>query len=302
MRGALRDPVRTHLALIVVDVRFVTCAELPVSDLDTPLLTAALRDKGATVAIDDWRDTAVDWRSARLTMLRSPWDYVDAVDDFIVWIRRTGTVTQLWNPAALVEWNLHKSYLLELAARGAPMVPAVVLLHDTAASLDGISDARGWNTVVVKPAIGAGGLGAGRFDVGDPNGQAHLDELLTRGDALVQPYVASVVTAGELSVVVIDGVPSHVVRKSPDDGDYRVGEHWGGRAELAVATDGAAELAVRVCAELPEHPLYARVDMLRVGDFWQVLEVEVTEPSLYLDLAPPSATETLVRAVLARLG
>ena len=70
---------------------------------------------------------------------------------------------------------------------------------------------------------------------------------------------------------------------------------------VAHANDAATELAVRVCAALPEPSLYARVDMLRAGDLWQILEVEATEPSLFLDLAPPDATDALVRAVMARL-
>ncbi len=284
-----------------VDVRLVTSAQLPVDDLDTPLLAAALRGAGATVDLGDWRDPTMDWGSARLTVLRSPWDYVEAVDDFVAWVRATGVVTQLWNRPALVEWNVHKAYLLELGARGAPVVPTVVLLHDTA-SLDAICDPRGWNTVVLKPAVGSGAQGAGRFEVGDPDGQGHLDALLARGDALVQPFVSSVATDGELSVVLIDGVPTHAVRKAPDAGDYRVQEEWGGRTELTALTESASELAVRVCAVLPDPPLYARVDLLRAGDQWQVLEVEVTEPSLFLDRAPPEATDALVGAVMSRLG
>src|SRR4051812_6396692 len=204
--------------MTTVDVRLVTGADLPVPDTDIPLLAAALQDAGLTVAVDAWRDPAVDWHSARLTMLRSPWDYVDVVDEFLAWMQTAGSVTQLWNPPGLVAWNVHKSYLLDLGARGAPIVPTIVLLHGTAASLDGICDARGWNTVVAKPAVGIGGHGAGRFEVGDPAGQQHLDELLARGDALVQPYLASVAAAGELAVVLFDGVASHAVCKRPDTG------------------------------------------------------------------------------------
>src|SRR5437588_6792814 len=131
--------------MISVDVRLVTCAELPVEDPDTPLLTTALRAAGATVELTDWRDPAVDWSDARLTMLRSPWDYMDALDEFVAWIRKAGGLTQLWNPPALVEWNVHKAYLLDLENRGAPVVPTRVLLRHTAASLDAICDAQGWN-------------------------------------------------------------------------------------------------------------------------------------------------------------
>src|SRR6478672_4690248 len=108
--------------MISVDVRLVTCAHLSVEDRDTPVVATALRSAGASVDVADWRDAGVDWSSGRLTVLRSPWDYVDAVDDFVSWTRETGAVTQLWNPPALVEWNVHKAYLLDLGTRGAPVV------------------------------------------------------------------------------------------------------------------------------------------------------------------------------------
>jgi glutathione synthase/RimK-type ligase-like ATP-grasp enzyme len=177
-----------------------------------------------------------------------------------------------------------------------------VLLHGSAASLDGLCDARGWNTVVCKPAVGSGALGSGRFDVGDARGQAHLDALLATGDVLVQPFVPTVTSAGELSVVLIDGAVTHALRKVPGPGDYRVQEEWGGHTEVVVPSAGAAELATRVCELLPAAPMYARVDLLENRGLWQVLEVEVTEPSLWLDHAPPAATERFAAAVMARLG
>jgi glutathione synthase/RimK-type ligase-like ATP-grasp enzyme len=285
----------------VVDVRLVTCAVLPAPDPDTALLTDALRGLGADVDVRDWRDPAVDWGEATVTVIRSPWDYVDAHDEFVAWIRTTGAATELWNPPALLEWNTHKSYLLDLEARGAPVVPTVILLQGTAASLDAICDARGWNTVVVKPAVGVGAYGSGRFDVGDAGGQAHLDARLEAGDVLVQPFVPSVQTDGELAVIVIDGVVTHAVRKWPRAGEYRVHEEYGGRNAFVDAGDAAAELARRVCSILPAQPLYARIDLLESQGLWHVLEVEATEPSLWLDLAPRAATERFAAAVMSRL-
>ena len=105
-------------------VRFVTCAELPAPDPDTPRRDATLEAQGVHVDIADWRAADVDSSDTPLTVVRSPWDYVDAYDDFLAWIRATGAVTDLWNPPALLEWNVHKSYLLDLAdARGTRLFP-----------------------------------------------------------------------------------------------------------------------------------------------------------------------------------
>jgi glutathione synthase/RimK-type ligase-like ATP-grasp enzyme len=273
-----------------------------VPDLDTPILGDALVASGARVDVADWRDPSVDWSNASVTMLRSPWDYVHHLDEFIAWAERVNAVSELWNPLELVRWNTHKSYLLELQARGAPIVPTVVLVAGSAASLDAICDVQGWKVMVVKPAIASGSDGARRGEVGDVTLQAHLDALLARADVLVQPYVASVEREGEMSVVLFDGLFSHALRKRPEAGDYRVQEHHGGTTELVDATPGVVELAERVCGVLPTPTLYARIDLVSLGDQWHVIEAEVTEPSLWLDLAPAAATHRLAGELLARVA
>jgi hypothetical protein len=301
LRRAVRNHVRGARALNPIDVRLVTCASHPSPDPDTPLLAAALTGAGYAVDVADWRDGGVDWSAARVTVIRSPWDYVDHLDEFLSWAARVSDVSDLWNPLALVRWNTHKAYLLDLHERGAPVVPTVVLLGGSAASLDGICDVRGWNSVVVKPAVASGGRGAQRVRVGEPDAQAHLDELLQAGDVLVQQYVPDIESQGEWSVVLVDGQLGHVLRKRPADGDYRVHEEWGGYTERVEPSAGLAELATRVCAVLPTPALYARIDIVSLAGQWHVMEVEATEPSLWLHLAPDT-TELLAGAIEARVS
>jgi glutathione synthase/RimK-type ligase-like ATP-grasp enzyme len=284
------------------DVRLVTCAVLPAPDPDTHRLADALQRAGVTVEIADWRDSTVDWATARVTMLRSPWDYVQHLAEFLGWADHVATVSALWNPAGLVRWNTHKAYLLELGALGAPVVPMVMLTQGGAAAVDGIADAQGWNAVVVKPAVGVGAIGAGRFDVGDPAAQAHLDALLAGGDVIVSQYAEAIETDGEISIMLFDGDPTHAVRKRPAAGDYRIHERYGGDLEATDASPALVELAQRVWGGLPVPALYARVDVVPVADRWHVIEVEVTEPRLFLEYGPDAATTRLVDAVMARLG
>ena len=210
------------------DVRLVTAAVLPVPDPDLGRLQRALTARTVDVDVAKWHDPTVDWSDTPVTVLRSPWDYVDRLDEFLAWVASRGTCDRVWNPPALVRWNTHKAYLLELAAPGVPVVPTVVLARGSAAALAGIADAEGWNAVVVKPAVAVGAGGAGRFDVGDGAGQEHLDALLVDGDVLVQPYVSEIEREGEVSVVMFDGRATHAVRKTPAAGDFRIHEHHGG--------------------------------------------------------------------------
>ena len=99
-----------------------------------------------------------------------------------------------------------------------------------------------------------------------------------------------------------DGDPTHAVRKRPAAGDYRIHERYGGDLDAIEASAALVELARRVWAGLPEPALYARVDVVLLGELWHVMEVEVTEPRLYLEYGPDAATARLVGAVMARLG
>jgi hypothetical protein len=57
-----------------------------------------------------------------------------------------------------------------------------------------------------------------------------------------------------------------------------------------------------VVGVLPTPTLYARIDLVSIAEQWHVIEAEVTEPSLWLDLAPPAATNRLADALLSRVA
>ena len=100
------------------DVALATCLNLPEPDADLEPLLGALRAAGVSVEALAWDDPEADFASARVTLLRSTWNYSERPAAFRAWIDRTATLTSLWNPAEVVRWNAHKSYLLDLQARG----------------------------------------------------------------------------------------------------------------------------------------------------------------------------------------
>jgi O-ureido-D-serine cyclo-ligase len=135
--------------------------------------------------------------------------------------------------------------------------------------------------------------------------------------AMVQPFHASVDSAGETAVLCIDGAPAHALRKRavlrPDE-VAPVRDDELGAAEIMydpglVTADVAAEdeldLAARVVAEIRRRfdylPLYARVDMIRdrVGAPI-LLELEAIEPNFYLDQVP-ATTAIVADAIVKRL-
>jgi glutathione synthase/RimK-type ligase-like ATP-grasp enzyme len=122
---------------------------------------------------------------------------------------------------------------------------------------------------------------------------------------MLQPYLANVELEGELSVIVIDGEPTHAVQKIPVPGDYRVQDDYGASDKLVPLADDLRELAAVTLATteviLGTRLLYARVDALRMPDSGLVLnELEIVEPSLFFRHGRHAATR-LSDALLARV-
>ncbi|HEY1693837.1 MAG TPA: hypothetical protein VGG39_16835 [Polyangiaceae bacterium] len=285
-----------------LDVALATCVTLPEPDVDLAPLLEALRLAGIATEALGWDDPASEERfaGARLTILRSTWNYSLRPADFLAWVDRVAARSRMHNAPATIRWNTHKSYLLDLEARGVPVVPTHLVRRGAQASLTDVLRERGWSEVVVKPAVSGGSretIRVGRSDV--DRGEAHLRSLTTREDALVQPYLASVEGPGERAIVWIDGAPTHAVRKSP----RFLGDAESVSAAVPIAPDEAslAERAVAAAEASTGSLLYARVDVARDerGDP-RIMELELVEPSLFFAQAP-HALARYVAAVKARL-
>ncbi len=275
-------------------IALATCAEIPdLYDDDEPL-RAALLARGADVVPAVWDDAGRDWAAYDLVVIRSTWDYHERRDAFVAWAR---SVPRLANAATVVEWNTDKTYLRELAEAGLPVVPTAWVTAP--ASLSDVAGGHGWGEVVVKPAVSAGARNTLRCLRTDAEGQALLDRIVAEGTAMVQPYLDAVEGYGERSLLFVEGAFTHAVRRNPalsTEGEERFD------ARLVEATPDELRLARNVLALVPEPPLYARVDMVPGPDGSPVLmELEVTEPQLFLRFSEPAAA-ALADAVVARAG
>ncbi|WP_052207505.1 ATP-grasp domain-containing protein [Sinomonas humi] len=241
-----------------------------------------------------WDDPSVDWAQADAVAIRSAWDYHERLPEFLRWARGIAGVTHLLNGADAVAWSSDKAYLLDLARVGVPIVPTMQPERVSAGLAE--SFAR-WGSVVVKPRVGAGGSGVTVLDappsLNATRAGCHESGCRTYDDGtwLAQPHVPSVHTLGESSVFVFGGVPVTQVDKTAR------------RRAVALDADraGVAAAAVQAAAwSIGRLPDYARVDLLNWQGRWCVSELELIEPSLYLDVEPSNAQHfaALVRECL----
>jgi glutathione synthase/RimK-type ligase-like ATP-grasp enzyme len=287
----------THIAL-------ATCADLPDGDEDALLLMAALDEQGIKASWQVWTDPTVDWARFDTVVVRSTWDYTRRRDEFLDWAANVGAQVSLANPGDVLRWSSDKIYLRDLAALDVPIVPTAFFAPGEAVTFPS-------GEFVVKPSVGAGSRGAGRFGPDRPDAaREHAAMLHEAGlTVLVQPNLAEVDTAGETALVYFGGEFSHAVRKAPmlaaiaaydlAQDDLFVPERITPRnpsaAELALGSDVLAAAGRVHSREL----LYARVDLLPSADGPVLIELELCEPSLFLSYDEKAATR-LARALATR--
>ena len=280
------------------DVVLVTGAEMPVPDTESPLLVRALAKLGLRAEVWVWCEPH-EWSAPALVVCRTPWDYFGRAREFLAWADTAASAARLENCASLVRWNAHKSYLVELAGAGLPVVPTT-LLPQGAGEAEQAAALTGREELVVKPAIGGGALGTRRGQAADPALAAHLSGLLADGDTLVQPLITTVAQEGEVSLIYFDGALSHVVRKVPATGDFRVQPQYGGAVLAHTATREELATGESVLANVPGLPAYARIDLVSGPAGPLLMEAELIEPFLFLDTFAP-ATDRFAAVLAGRV-
>lgn len=288
-----------------LSVAVATCATPPEADEDEAPLLGALARAGVQVSLLPWdssdpsgpAEAPLAGHTPDLVLVRSTWNYAQSLPAFLAWLDAVARVTPVWNPLSVLRRNVDKLYLRDLAARGVPVVPTAFVDRGSKASLGEVCAANGFDdVVVVKPRVSAGSWNTARFTAAERTlGDAALQALVGERDMMVQPYVRSVDARGERSVVVLDGAPSHAVRKSP---------RFSGDAESVTRVeldDDERAFAMRVlegALEPGETLLYARVDTARdERGALMLMELELVEPSLFFTHAP-EALPGFVRAVV----
>lgn len=281
-------------------IAIATCSAYPGLKGCDEMLREALRGRGCEAELAIWDGDGIDWGAFQLCLVRSTWDYHDKYEEFLAWTRRVEAATALHNPADLITWNSDKRYLRELGEAGVPTVPTLWVERDSGIALASELAARGWEEAVIKPVVDLGARNLHR--VQSEEAQDALAAVLERQEAMVQPFLPSLVTEGELSLIYIEGKFSHAVRKHPAEGDFRVQSIWGGTVGPAKPDLQQVEVAERALAQLDKPPLYARVDLVTdLKGKPALIELELIEPNLYLS-TDRAAAGRLANAVLHRLS
>jgi glutathione synthase/RimK-type ligase-like ATP-grasp enzyme len=281
----------------------LSCEDLTDFVVDDDLLLEPFKQQGWDTEFVPWSAQGVDWRAYDAAIIRATWDYTHHLAPFLAVLRDIEAAgVPLFNPYRVIEWNAHKKYLIELEAKGVPIVPTRVYsqVHDV--PLESLFDAFATDELIIKPMVSAGAIKTYRFTQEQlPGLRDRFNTELDGLDLMVQPFVDSLLRQGEYSLFYFNGVLSHTIVKEPQPGDFRVQEEWGGIINPTQPTPDMLAVGEAVLAVLPEVCLYARVDIVQADNGqWQVMEVELIEPSLYFRMNEQSPAR-FVQAFLERV-
>ena len=272
---------------------------------DDQLLVNELRRRGHQVSAIVWGADAsrLPERFDRV-IIRSPWDYMDSDElrrGFLRWLEdlaATGVCVENEPPVML--WLMDKSYLLDFAAVGVPIVPTQLIPAGGSFDLEAFVEQYG--AAIIKPAVSAAGAGL-EFLPDRQTARSFQQEFAgccQRGAQLVQPFLPEIQTNGEWSLVYFGGDFSHGVHKLPARGQIMVHAERGGSLRFADPPAVVRQIGDRAAAAVPRAfanrgdrscrmPLYLRIDIIETAGGGLLSECEGVEPELFFRARPGSA-------------
>jgi glutathione synthase/RimK-type ligase-like ATP-grasp enzyme len=268
------------------------------------LLQGAFAPYGVKIEPVFWQDSGQDWAAFSAVLPLLAWNYPQQQALFLARLQEIEAAgTMLLNEGHVLRANMDKSYLYDLATRGAPVPSTLMVEACTPSAILSSFDALAADEIIIKPRIGAGAWRQARLKRGQDVPPA---ELLPPEGALIQPFLPHVADEGELSMLFFGAQFSHALIKQPKAGDYRTQGQFGAVETGIDAPDGALEAAYAILKATDNLDLtYARVDLVRGPDQnWLLMELELIEPWLYLKLDRQGGhhgAKLLAQAVMARL-
>lgn len=259
--------------------------------LEDRLVVEALRAEGLSVDRVDWADPRIDWSSTSAVLFRTTWDYFERYEQFQSWMNQLPGNVSMINPESIIRWNIDKHYLLDLAARGINIPPTIILEAGDSRSLKDLQEETGWEDMILKPCISGGARNTFRLSASNLHHyEARYNQLIDNESFMIQPFQHSVLSDGELSLMVFGETYTHAVQKIAKPGDFRVQDDWGGTVHPYTPSAEEIQVALDATSAVSPLPAYARVDMIRDNEGQlSIMELELLEPELWFRFYPDAA-------------
>jgi len=269
--------------------------------LEDRLLQTALVNQGLIVCKKDWADPNFDWDTTKYAIFRTTWDYFDRFEEFFNWLEETKHKTIFINSTEIINWNIDKHYLRDLATNGINIAPTLFIEQGNNITLTDLFIKTKWTEAVIKPAISGAARHTYRITPNNCRNYENIfQELIAKEGVLFQEFLNNITSNGEISLIMIGGKHTHSVKKIAKKGDFRVQDDHGGIVEEYTPNKKEINFAEKCIKNCPYFPIYARVDIVYDNNNLPSLsELELIEPELWFRNCPKSA-EKLAKEIILR--
>lgn len=268
-------------------------------------LAAAFDELGIKLHPGYWEDMGNDWSRFDVISPLMAWNYPQNLERFLACLDEIEAKgVALANPSEIVLGNFDKSYLHRLYENGAAVPPTINIAMTDEAAIYGAFDRFNCDEIIIKPRIGAGAWRQARLKRGE---KLPPREMLPPDFALIQPFIPSVCSQGELSMLFMGNEFSHALMKTPKLGDYRSQTKYGAVEVNIVPPPKAIAAGLEILQKYASNSslAYARIDMVEGQDGnWLLMEIELIEPYLYLPFDGQNGTlgaKNFARAIAEKL-
>ncbi len=266
------------------------------------LVQQALNSFGLKTLRLAWDDPKFKWNSTKALLFRTTWDYFDRFDEFSKWLHKVSKQTKLLNSERIIRWNIDKHYLTDLIEHGVNIPETYFIEQHSQQTLKQIYEQLGWDDMILKPCIS--GAARHTYRLNPNNLHSHeeiLSTLLEEESMMLQPFQRNIISEGEISMMVFNGVFTHAILKKAKSGDFRVQDDYGGSVHDYQPTKREIQFAEKAVKACPELPIYARVDIFTDNNSSIALsELELIEPELWFRYYPEAAN-VLAKAIKQKL-
>ena len=255
------------------------------------MLHEPLAKRGWQVKEISWHNTSVNWNDYDVVLIRSPWDYIDHNVKFLQVLEQIDqSSARLENSLSLIKWNIEKTYLQDLEHAGINCIPTLWRQAFDETEQDTFFNELKTDEIIIKPVLSVGARNTYKLtrDKFKEN-LANLNEDFAQRSFMVQPFIENIITEGEFSMFFFANKYSHTVLKTPKAKDFRVQEEHGGILKVVEAEVELLKQSQKIYDNADLKALYARADFVRLGNSFALMELELIEPSLYLNLDPNAA-------------
>lgn len=200
-----------------------------------------------------------------LNIIRSVWGYHHNVERFLKFINNNKTI----NNKDIIINNINKKKQYQILKENDITVIDTIFL-------DNIKDYKyNGKKLVIKPVISASGDNT--FIISNVNDLDNVKELT---NIMIQPFISSV-TAGEISIIVIDKKIKYGIKRFPGVFTKYKKEEYMSINNLDKSIIDTANNIILI-KEYKE-ALFMRIDFIFDNNCYKVMEVELVDPNLFIE-------------------